>query len=108
MTHFANADNVSSNHTLQQIETFQNTTQGLSAEISLANSAAILGWKQAKCDWTRPGIMLYGADPLMKADAKLKPVMQLTSKSSRLATLSRVNLLVTAVYSPPSVTQWLA
>ena len=80
MTHFANADNVSSNHTLQQIETFQNTTQGLSAEISLANSAAILGWKQAKCDWTRPGIMLYGADPLMKADAKLKPVMQLTSK----------------------------
>jgi alanine racemase len=80
MTHFANADNLSSNHTLQQIETFQNTTQGLSAEISLANSAAILGWKQAKCDWTRPGIMLYGADPLMNADTKLKPVMQLTSK----------------------------
>jgi alanine racemase len=80
MTHFANADNVSSNHTLQQIETFQNTIQGLSAETSLANSAAILGWKQAKCDWTRPGIMLYGADPLMTADTKLKPVMQLTSK----------------------------
>ena len=80
MTHFANADNVSSNHTLQQIETFQNTIQGLSAETSLANSAAILGWKQAKCDWTRPGIMLYGADPLMNADTKLKPVMQLTSK----------------------------
>ena len=80
MTHFANADNLSSKHTLQQIETFQNTTQGLSAETSLANSAAILGWKQAKCDWTRPGIMLYGADPLMTADTKLKPVMQLTSK----------------------------
>ena len=80
MTHFANADNLSSNHTLQQIETFQNTIQGLSAKTSLANSAAILGWKQAKCDWTRPGIMLYGADPLMNADTKLKPVMQLTSK----------------------------
>ena len=80
MTHFANADNVSSNHTLQQIETFQNTIQGLNAETSLANSAAILGWKQAKCDWTRPGIMLYGADPLMNVDTKLKPVMQLTSK----------------------------
>ncbi|MES1988003.1 MAG: alanine racemase, partial [Pseudomonadota bacterium] len=39
-----------------------------------------LGWKQAKCDWTRPGIMLYGADPLMTVDTKLKPVMQLTSK----------------------------
>ena len=80
MTHFANADNLSSNHTLQQIETFKNTTQGLNAELSLANSAAILGWKQAKFDWTRPGIMLYGADPLMNADTKLKPVMQLTSK----------------------------
>ncbi|MDI1361400.1 alanine racemase [Methylotenera sp.] len=80
MTHFANADNLSSNHTLQQIETFKNTTQGLNAELSLANSAAIVGWKQAKFDWTRPGIMLYGADPLMNADTKLKPVMQLTSK----------------------------
>ncbi len=80
MTHFANADNLSSKHTLHQIETFKNTTQGLNAEISLANSAAILGWKQAKFDWTRPGIMLYGADPLMNVDTKLKPVMQLTSK----------------------------
>lgn len=80
MTHFANADNLSSKHTLQQIETFQNTIQGLNVETSLANSAAILGWKQAKCDWTRPGIMLYGADPLMTADTKLKAVMQLTSK----------------------------
>ena len=80
MTHFANADNLSSKHTLLQIETFENTIEGLSAKTSLANSAAILGWKQAKCDWTRPGIMLYGADPLMIADTKLKPVMQLTSK----------------------------
>jgi len=80
MTHFANADNVSSNHTLQQIEIFQMATQGLGAETSLANSAAILGWRQAKCDWTRPGIMLYGADPLRSVDTKLKPVMQLTSK----------------------------
>lgn len=86
MTHFANADNLSSNHTLQQIETFQEAVQGLGVETSLANSAAILGWKQAKClsdikkPWTRPGIMLYGADPLMNTDTKLKPVMQLTSK----------------------------
>jgi alanine racemase len=65
---------------LQQIEIFQNTIHGLDAQTSLANSAAILGWKQSVCDWTRPGIMLYGADPLMTADNKLKPVMQLTSQ----------------------------
>ena len=73
MTHFANADNVSSNHTLEQIETFQKVTQESGAETSLANSAAILGWKQSKCDWTRPGIMLYGADPLMNVETKLTP-----------------------------------
>jgi alanine racemase len=80
MSHFANADNLKSVHTLQQIEIFQNTINGLDAQTSLANSAAILGWKQSVCDWTRPGIMLYGADPLMTADNKLKPVMQLTSQ----------------------------
>jgi len=80
MTHFANADNLKSDHTLQQIEIFKNTIQGLNAETSLANSAAILGWKQASCDWTRPGIMLYGSNPLMIVDTKLKPVMQLTSQ----------------------------
>ena len=80
MTHFANADNLRSDHTLQQIRTFQNTVKGLNAETSLANSAAILGWQQSKCDWVRPGIMLYGADPLMSADTKLQSVMQLTSK----------------------------
>lgn len=80
MSHFANADNLKSVHTLQQIEIFLNTIHGLDAQTSLANSAAILGWKQSVCDWTRPGIMLYGADPLMTADNKLKPVMQLTSQ----------------------------
>jgi alanine racemase len=80
MTHFANADNLKSNHTLQQIEIFKNTIHDLDAQTSLANSAAILGWKEAVCDWTRPGIMLYGADPLLILDAKLKAVMQLTSQ----------------------------
>jgi alanine racemase len=91
MSHFANADSLSSEHTLQQISVFQKTIIGLgfneagsneigAAEISLANSAAILGWSQARASWSRPGIMLYGADPLMVADTKLRAVMQLTSK----------------------------
>jgi len=80
MTHLGNADNLKSGHTVQQIEIFQKTIQGLNAETSLANSAAILGWKEAKSNWMRPGIMLYGADPLMAVDTKLKTVMQLTSQ----------------------------
>lgn len=81
MSHFANADNLSSGHTGQQIALFKQTIKGLEiSDISLANSAAILGWPQARANWSRPGIMLYGADPLMTADTKLRAVMQLTSK----------------------------
>ena len=81
MSHFANADNLKSEHTLQQIDTFKKSTQNLRVEeVSLSNSAAILGWPQTHANWSRPGIMLYGADPLMTADTKLRAVMQLTSQ----------------------------
>jgi alanine racemase len=87
MSHFANADNLSSEHTNVQMTDFKQmlTEIGISKplsqpQISLCNSAAILGWPQAYQQWSRPGIMLYGADPLMKAETKLRAVMQLTSK----------------------------
>jgi alanine racemase len=81
MSHFANADNLKSEHTNQQIALFQNTVQSLGAhEESLSNSAAILGWPQSCKNWSRPGIMLYGADPLYDAKTPLRAVMQLTSQ----------------------------
>jgi alanine racemase len=81
MSHFANADNLKSEHTLQQTALFQNTVKNLGVEeISLSNSAAILGWPQSHKNWSRPGIMLYGADPLYEANTPLRAVMQLTSK----------------------------
>jgi len=81
MSHFANADNLNNKHTKQQIALFQQTIKYLKVgDNSLANSAAILGWQEAKGNWSRPGIMLYGADPLMTTGTKLRPVMQLTSK----------------------------
>lgn len=93
MSHFANADNLKSTHTKQQINTFQHAVQALNVdEVSLANSAAILGWPQASANWSRPGIMLYGADPLsanalnqaskkmIDTQHNLRAVMQLSSK----------------------------
>ncbi|MGZ8251365.1 MAG: alanine racemase [Methylophilaceae bacterium] len=88
MSHFANADDLQSAHTQQQVEVFRQTIAAidkpstLPQEISLANSAAILGWPQAHGSWSRPGIMLYGASPIperLTAHA-LRPVMQLTSR----------------------------
>lgn len=81
MSHFANADNLSSSHTSQQIAVFQQAIKAIKQPaISLANSAAILGWKSAHSDWARPGIMLYGADPLFQPETPLRAVMQLTSR----------------------------
>jgi alanine racemase len=81
ISHFANADNLKSEHTNQQIALFQKTVQSLGAqEISLSNSAAILGWPQSYKNWSRPGIMLYGADPLYDIKTPLRAVMQLTSQ----------------------------
>lgn len=90
MSHFANADNLKSDHTKQQIDVFKNATKNLSAdEVSLANSAAILGWPQSYKNWSRPGIMLYGADPLYNAKTPLRAVMQLTSQVISIRTIQK-------------------
>lgn len=89
MSHFANADNLNIAHTKEQMAVFQTATAGVNAEVSLANSAAILAWPQAANQWSRPGIMLYGANPIQANLAnltvtsvkhQLRPVMQLTSR----------------------------
>lgn len=95
MSHFANADNLSSEHTLQQITLFQQTIQNLGGEeVSLSNSAAILGWPQvqalqSQANWSRPGIMLYGADPLFDAKTPLRAVMQLRSQIISIRTIAK-------------------
>jgi alanine racemase len=95
MSHFANADNLSSEHTLQQITLFQQTIQNLGGEeVSLSNSAAILGWPQvqalqSQANWSRPGIMLYGADPLFDAKTPLHAVMQLRSQIISIRTIAK-------------------
>ena len=84
MTHLANADNKHDDKTLNQIEIFYQSIEGLSIdETSIANSAGILGWPQSHADWNRPGIMLYGVSPFIKGSANdhnLKPVMTLSSQ----------------------------
>ncbi len=82
MTHFANADDVSSKNTRAQIELFRAQANGLGLETSLANSAGIVAWPESHADWVRPGIMLYGGSPLIGKTAEelnLKPVMTLES-----------------------------
>ena len=84
-THFAWADNRESDFTAQQIDRFKtavSTLNNSSVATSLANSAAILNWPEARSDWQRPGYMLYGISPFTEPQAnadKLKPVMTFNS-----------------------------
>jgi alanine racemase len=82
MTHFADADGPGGIQA--QLDWFGELVQPLQAERrSLANSAALLRFPEARGDWVRPGIMLYGCSPFADQSAEqlgLKPVMTLTSE----------------------------
>jgi alanine racemase len=86
MTHMACADEGrgrGADPTALQLQLFDSVTAGLDAERSLANSAALIDWPEARRDWVRPGIMLYGASPFLPSRGPkldLKPVMTLHSR----------------------------
>lgn len=83
MTHFACADDRRSDQTLAQMACFFQATKGHFNEVSMANSAAVLGWPQSHADWVRPGLMLFGVSPFVGGwgeDYQLKPVMNLSSR----------------------------
>ncbi|NMG77058.1 alanine racemase [Aromatoleum diolicum] len=79
MTHFARADEPHVVTTTEQLTAFDAATRDLPGPRSLANSGAILGWPAAHRDWARPGILLYGADPMPDEPNGLRPVMTLES-----------------------------
>lgn len=99
MTHFANADDVSDLKTCTQMQVFLQLVGqiGFSGEISVANSAAVLGWPElntttAMPRWARPGLMLYGANPFYGTSTQhvgetLQAVMTLTSQVIAIQTI---------------------
>jgi len=93
MTHFASADNLQAATTASQIEQFGNVVKDFNGDISIANSAAILGWEDALSVfaksrsagnlWVRPGLALYGISPFAGqcgAELGLQPAMRFESR----------------------------
>jgi len=84
MTHFACADSenlASARSQLERLLTFREGP-GAGLQFAAANSAALVAIPEARLDWARPGIMLYGCSPFphrTAADIGLKPVMALKS-----------------------------
>ena len=93
MTHLANADNVQDDTTVSQIDQFRAIVDGFDGDISIANSAGILGWEkelevfaEQRSNgrlWVRPGLALYGISPFADqcgADFGLQPAMRFESR----------------------------
>jgi alanine racemase len=82
MTHFADADGPGGIRA--QLDWFNELIKPFEAgQLSLANSAALLRFPEARGHWVRPGIMLYGCSPFAERSAEslgLKPAMTLTSE----------------------------
>ncbi|WP_083006744.1 alanine racemase [Halomonas sp. GT] len=83
MSHFATADAREGSYFNQQMAALMRLAKALDAPLCLANSPATLAWPVAHGDWNRPGVMLYGSDPLEEANEitqQLRPVMSLRSE----------------------------
>jgi alanine racemase len=81
MTHFADAEGPGGVH--DQLRWFNELVSPFEAPRSLANSAALLRFKDAREGWVRPGLMLYGCSPFpdwSAADIGLEPAMTLASE----------------------------
>jgi len=89
-THFSDAEGVSGIE--WQMREFERHVARPGYARSLANSAALLRFPEARGDWVRPGIMLYGASPLedrTAAQIGLRPAMSLTSEIIGIQNLKR-------------------
>jgi alanine racemase len=89
MTHFADADGPAGiKAQLDWLNEQTRPIEGLGqAPRSMANSAALIRYPEARGDWVRPGIMLYGGSPFghmgafgPAAPLDLKPAMTLSSE----------------------------
>jgi alanine racemase len=79
-THFASADDITSQQTLHQLATFN--ALPAKGPRSAANSAGVIAWPQSHYEWVRPGYMLFGNSPMVKEHSNaqnLQPVMTLAS-----------------------------
>ena len=82
MSHLACADDDDNSMTDSQLTVFQNLTGDMEESKSLANSAALIQRPDTHYDWVRPGIMLYGANPVqhsLRIEGDLSPAMTLRS-----------------------------
>jgi alanine racemase len=88
MMHFSSAEDAASPATARQLACFAACHGAAPAAVSLANSAALISRPDSRRDWVRPGIMLYGGNPLAASHPlPLRAVMSLRARVLALRTV---------------------
>lgn len=93
MTHFASADSDDLESMSVQLDEFdaasrQIAAMGFAPRVRhAANSAALLKLPRARMDWVRPGIALFGVEPMPGIAPDLKPVMRVQTSVIAIRTL---------------------
>lgn len=83
LTHFSDSEVFGGEQTPAQIARFAAATRMFDGPRSLSNSAAVLGWPDARGDWVRTGGLLYGlsvVDGKTGADFGFRPAMTLSTR----------------------------
>ncbi|MCG6862056.1 MAG: alanine racemase [Chromatiaceae bacterium] len=96
MTHLANADDTEDGLTQLQCERLRALDSSGNYSLSIGNSAGILAFPASRTHWIRPGIMLYGASPLIgrtAGDLELRPVMTLQTRLIAVRSLRQGNAI---------------
>jgi alanine racemase len=95
MTHLAGADDEELGAVTLQLERFQQATKtarilGIAPEIRhAANSAALFRCRDARLDWVRPGIALFGVAPRFGDKIDLRPAMSIRTEIVALRKLGK-------------------
>ncbi|GHB25432.1 alanine racemase [Salinicola rhizosphaerae] len=90
ISHFASADQARSVQFAAQWSTIEQVRDRLGCRICVANSPATLARPATHAAWNRPGVMLYGSNPLdgaLPVGVSLDPVMTLRSRLIAVQTL---------------------
>lgn len=64
MSHLSSADETDNDKTYTQYKMLSDLATHLPCSTSLMNSAGIIAWSDIPDTWVRPGLMLYGVNPL--------------------------------------------
>lgn len=91
VTHLANADEPRQGDAIAQIDRFLSTAQKANLPLCIANSAGNIRFAQARQDYVRLGIAMYGSTPFQANDnpIDLQAVMSLESSIMSLRTIPK-------------------